>query len=68
MGAGSCRIIEARSACDHLLGGGRYIEHSVIGLGVDIRQATACKEALSGMALWGCFFAEEFLLHHVVCY
>ena len=28
IGAGSCRIIEARSACDHLLGGGRYIEQS----------------------------------------
>jgi hypothetical protein len=59
IGAGSCMISEVRSACNHLLGGGRYIEQSVIGLGVDIRQATACKVVLSGMTLWGMLFRRR---------
>ena len=42
-----------------MLGGGRYIEQSVIGLGVDIRQATARKVVLREMALWGILFRRR---------
>ena len=68
-GGGSCEIVEIRSACVQALGGGKYIEQSVIGSGVEMRHAMACNVEFSGMTLWGTvFFGLGCPLRHVVYY
>ena len=54
-GGGSCETRLSKSVSVQELVGGRYIEQTVMGCGIEIRQATACRLVFKGRGLCGIF-------------
>ena len=50
-GGGSCETRLSKSDSVQELVGGRYIEQTVMGCGIEIRQATACRLVFKGRGL-----------------